>query len=377
MGRSIGLAHGTRAVLSNGVTLFGVAALGWPVSVLLVVYWLEAGVALLRGTCQALFARRNPEYAFIPSAVPGDALTDKRGGVSVGPFPPIYPRNLKGVFAGLTVLIIFWPVGGGVVAMTVGPTVPVEPVLIAISGVVAGHAVGLADYFFTERYADVSVRSALSGRYTLSVLVFGVGGVGALLIAAVPSVVLSVVVVGKLAGDLLFDRRETDDNLTAWDESSSPVETPDNAPTATFRPDRRTLFVRAAGFGVLYLLVPPYLFTVLGAVVVGLFVGPLAGALAFGGAVVVTAVGVAARTDIKLGHLEYRVYPDQIVAYDTLLGTPQWVVEHRTVESVTIESSVLDRVRPGTPTVVVSTYGEQQRLRALERPEAFVETVAR
>lgn len=376
MGRSIDLSQGVRAALSNGVTLLGVAALGWPASVLLVVYWLEAGVALLRGASQALFARREPEYSFIPGAVPGAALTDKRGGISVGSLPPIYPRNGRAVFAAIIVLLIFWPIGGGVVAVTVGPDVSVGPVLLAASGIVIGHAVGFVEYLQSERYRRVSVRSALSGRYTLGVLVFGVGGVGLLSVVSAPSSLLLFVVLAKLAGDLLIGRAErTDDELTEWNEESSEIKTPDVSPEETFRSDRRALFVRAAVFGLVYLLIPPYLFTVIGAVVVGLFVGPFAGLLTLGAAAVVTAASVATRTDLDVGHLEYRVYRDRIVAYDTLLDAPQWTVEDRTIEGVTVESSVFDSVRPGGPTVLLSTFGDDRRLRALRRPEAFVEAV--
>lgn len=377
MRRSIDRGRAVRATLSNAVPLFGVAALGWPAGVLLVVYWIEGGVALLRGTLQASFARQEPEYGVIPGAVPGKALDDKRGGVSVGPLPPIYPRNARAVFAAASVLLIFWPVGAGVVAAaTVDTTVPVGPVSLAVVGVVFGHAVGLVEYLRSEQYASVSVRSALFGRSSVGVLVVGVGVVGLLSAASAPSAVLLVVVSIKFVADLsIGDHEETSDDPTEWDDDSSEVETPDGPPTATFRADRRSLLARAAGFGPLYLLVPPYLFGAIGAVGVGLLAGLGAGLLALGAAVVVTAVAVAVRTDVEVGHLEYRVYRDRIVAYDTLLDASQWALKRRTIEDATVASSVVDSIRPGTRTVVVSTFGDDRRLRALERPEAFVESV--
>ena len=376
MRRPIDRSRAVRAAFSNVVPLLGVAVLGWPASLLLVVYWIEGGVALLRGAFQALFARQEPEYGTIPGVVPGKAVADKRGGVSVGSLPPIYPRNARAVFAAVSVLLIFWPIGGGVVATAVDTAVPVGAVLLAVAGVVIGHAAGLVEYLRSERYAGVSVRLALFGRSTVGVLVFGVAGAGLLSIVSAPSAVLLAVVSLKFVADLLIgDGEETDADLTGWDGESSEVETPDGSPTATFRADRQSLLARAAGFGPLYLLVPPYLFAAAGAVSVGLFVGPGAGVSAFGVAVVVTAVAVAVRTDIEVGHLEYRVYRDRIVAYDTLLDAPQWALKRKTIEDATVASSVFDPIRPGTRTVVVSTFGDDRRLRALERPEAFVAAV--
>ena len=115
------------------------------------------------------------------------------------------------------------------------------------------------------------------------------------------------------------------------------------------------------------------MFLGLAAIVAGLIGGLVVGVAVFGVGIVVAMLGLAVRTDVERGHLEYHVYPDRIVAYDGLLDAPQWSIDRSKIEEVTIKPSRLDRIRPGSRTVVVSTYGDDRRLRALRRPEAFTD----
>ena len=369
-----------RAGLTNLVAVLGVAVFGWSASALLVVYWVEAGVAMVRGIIQGPFAKRERE-----DLTPGErrvrgkytplaSWEDKRGGVSIGPLPPIYPRNMSAVLGSVIVMIIFWPIAGGLVVATVGAELPVGTVLLAVISVVAGHAVGLINYFRNDRYVENTVGSAMSRRYVIGILVLGVGGVFVLSRASPPSVLFLIVAVGKLLADLAVTRAEaSNDPLTEWDEDPLEGRVPEEEPTAVFKPNRRDLLLRAAGIAPFFILIPPYMFVGLAAVFAGLIGGLVPGVAVFAVGMVMAILGLVVRIDVERGHVEYHVYPDRIIAYDGLLNASQWSIDRNVIEDVTITPSKLDQVRPGSPTVVVSTYGNDRHLRALRRPDAFVD----
>jgi hypothetical protein len=351
--------------------------LDWSVGALLLVYWIESGVAIARGLFQGLFAQREPRDTAVPSML-GGSWSEKRGGVSVGPFPPIYPRNVHIVFSGIVVLVLFWPVVGGVAGLAANSTageVPVGSVAVAVVGVFASNTVAAVDYVRNERYTNCTARSAVPQRYVFGVFLFGVGGLYALERAAAPSVVFAAAAAGKLLVDLFVTGFEPDDGLGDWADEPLEERVPAGEPAAVFRTDRRGLLARAPVLVPLYLLAPPYTVLPLAAGIVGLAFGLGAGLATLGVAAAAVTVGRVVGADVESGHVEYRVYPRRIVAYDTLLDAPQWTVRPGTVENVTTTETAFERVLPGGPTVAVSTYDEDRRLYALERPEAFVETV--
>lgn len=376
-----GITPEVRTGLTNLVTVLGVAVFGWSAGALLIIYWIEAGVALVRGFFQGPFARREPEELTpeqqrVRGRLPLASWENKRGGVSIGPLPPVYPRNMSAVSASIIVTLIFWPIAGGLVIATVGPELPIGTVLLAVVGVVAGHTVGLINYFRNNRYIEDTVNSAMSRRYAIGVFVLGVGGVFALSRASPPSVLFLIIAIGKLLADLVIAKAEaSNETLTRWDQESLEEQIPGREPTAVFKANRRDMLLRAAGIAFLLILVPPYIFVGLAAVIVGLVSGVVVGGVAFIIAIVVTMVIILGRTAVERGHLEYHVYPDQIVAYDGLLDAAQWSVDQSKIEEVTVESSRLDRIRPGSQTVVVSTYGDDRRLHALRRPETLIDVL--
>jgi hypothetical protein len=107
-----GIAGQLRAGLTNLVAVIGVATLGWSAGALLVVYWVEAGVALVRGILQGPFAKREPEDGTPEQRrvkdryMPLSSWDDKRSGVSIGLLPPVYPRNMSGVLSSTIVMLI-------------------------------------------------------------------------------------------------------------------------------------------------------------------------------------------------------------------------------------------------------------------------------
>jgi len=369
------IARDVYPVWSAVVVLLGVILFGWSASALLVVYWVEAGIAIVRGTVQGLFAERTPGDLSIDHRLPLSSWGEKRGGVSLWVLPPIYPRNVPIVIAGIIVLVLFWPIAGGMVLVGLEPGIPAGSVLVAVVSLFVGHGVRFVDYITRGRYTDASVRSVLLRRETVSVFVLGVGGLIVYRYASPPSSLLIAVVVVKLVGDIVFARVEPGGSLTEWDDDPVESDVPDGDPIESFRVSRWSLLARAVGYTPLYLLVPPYLFLVCAAGLAGLIGGLGVGVAAGVGAVGVTALGQLVRTAVETAHLEYHVYPSRIVAHDRLLDTPQWTINRPTVTAVAIEPSWVDRIRPGNRTVVVSVYDQENRFRALRRPEAFVASI--
>ena len=389
MVRPATIRRSVRVAASNLVAVIGVTLFGWPAGALLVVYWVEAGIGLVRGVVQAPFARREP-VEVVSRSMPAESWADLCGGVSIGPFPAVYPRNVPVTLSAVIVLLLFWPIAGAVVLLTVESALPVGSVLLAVGGVFFGQTIAGVAFFREKQYRDVSVRAAMGRRHPAAVAALALGG-GLVLVTvgAVPTVLVVSVAVTKTLVE--FAAELTDGGLDAGDDESSgePTGSTDAAsnggassdaasseePTATFRTDRRALLFRTAGAAPIFLLLPPYLFGTLGVLIAGLIGGVQSGLAAL---IVVFAVTVACRLvlrDVAGGHREYRVYPDRIVAYDRLLDTPQWSLRRTVATTASVESSRLDRVRPGGATVVVTTGNDEHRLPALRRPAAFVGTL--
>lgn len=360
---------------STAVVLLGVVLFGWSASALLTIYWVEAGIAIVRGTVQGLFAERTPEDLSIDYKLPLSSWDEKRGGVSLWVLPPMYPRNAPVVVAGIIVLVLFWPLAGAMVVVSIDSSIPAGSVLVAIVSLFVGHSISFVDYILSGRYTDASVRSVLLRREAVSVFILGVGGMIVFIYASPPSNLLVAVVVVKFIGDIVYERVGSASSPTEWEDDPLEDAVPDGDPIETFRVSRWSLLVRAAGYTPLYLLTPPYLFLICAAGLAGLIGGVGVGVAAGVGAIGVTGFGQVIRTAVETGYLEYHVYPSRIVAHDRLLDTPQWTVSRPTVTAVMIRPSWFDRIRPGNRTVVVSVYDEEYRFQALRRPKTFVEVV--
>ncbi|WP_435186604.1 DUF6498-containing protein [Halobellus sp. EA9] len=84
---------GSVAAVANLVPLVGVLALGWNISSLLVLYWIEGLVTVLLAVAKALFAERGSPG--LPDIEPLHELREKRGGWRPpSRLPAVYPRNV-------------------------------------------------------------------------------------------------------------------------------------------------------------------------------------------------------------------------------------------------------------------------------------------
>ncbi len=359
-------------VVANIVVLFGVILFGWSASVLLIVYWVEAGVAIIRGAVQGAFAEDTPKDLAVDQRLPFSSWSKKRGSVSLSRLPPIYPRNIPLVVASIVVMTIFWPVTGAIVIVSVDTGFSIGSVLVGITSLLIGHSVSFVDYIINDRYTTASPRSALLRQQVLSVFALGVGGVIVFTYTSPPSVLLVFIVIVKLISELVFAGLSHTEPLTEWDDDSVEDRVPDTDSTEIFQISRWNLLVREIAYTPLYMLMPPYLFLTFVVILAGL-IGGVRSALIIGFITII--ITMICRIGVKMvqeAHVEYHVYSSHIVAYDTLLDTAQWTVRRSEVIDISVKPSRFDRIRPGGQTVVVSAYDTDYRLQALQNPDLFV-----
>lgn len=211
-GRLLGTAG---VVLTNAVPVVGVVALGWQVSTVFVLYWIESGLLLLRACGLGLLARQEPEGAEGPAPDWADRrIRPVPGG------PPIALRNVPLVVVTAITFGLMWAgVGWVVLAFFVRILETVEgPLSLAAVGLGAvGVALGQLHAFGREVLVDGVHRSisptrtvriaALRWRTTAAALL----ALGFVFPAVVPArmhlapALVAVVATAKLAFDLRFD----------------------------------------------------------------------------------------------------------------------------------------------------------------------------
>src|SRR6056297_1804364 len=173
-------------IAALGVALLsasGVVAFGWNFRVLLVLYWIEAGVVLFSGAVAALFAARPVGEPSRKWFLPLGRLLDKRGSVRpLGRFPPIHPRNVPFVVNLLVVLCTFWPLGLVAVAAlgdsVTLPTATWSSVAVVSLALVFRETITMAEWLREEHYADESPLSVLSRGHLVGLAVLAFGGLG-------------------------------------------------------------------------------------------------------------------------------------------------------------------------------------------------------
>ena len=194
--------------------------------------------------------------------------------------------------------------------------------------------------------------------------------------------VLSVIVLAKLLIEWSAYRAATDGTgrLTGWLAGPDPLETdpdpvavPDGPPDAVVSTHRRAALYNAV-FDVVGkrapFLVMPFIFVwFVVLVVLGDDASPI---LAVG---VSVAIGVAFLGSLALrilmrylryGSLEYRRYGDRIVAYDTLLATPQWSASIPALRDVeVVPDRLADRLLETRTVAVTTGWGDDEARRYL------------
>ncbi|QPV64998.1 multidrug ABC transporter ATPase [Halosimplex litoreum] len=382
--------------------LVGLFVFDWNPRLLLLLYWFEAGVVVLREALQGLFAELPPsdEYRPLRAPVPLASLADVRGGFRPTRWlPPVYPRNVPYVLTGLIPWAAFWPLGGlvlsGLVVSWLDPVVAPASTAVAALAILLKQSFETADWLRTGEYEAVAATGGVSRTYLslLFVLAFVAPFVVGLATATgFPRIALGLVLVAsKVAYDALELRNPGFVHSTVFDAETvgedSPVDAPDGEPIAEFRTDRRAVVVVAALFGVLVSVFSVTLFLVLLGGLAGMLVGgavwgpprgPAVGALA-GVAVVValrSAVQVVAGW-VMGAYTVYRVYPDAVVEYNELTDEPQWAVARGNISEFTVADGRLRSLLPEWFGIarLKSYSGDDRLVGHVSDPEAIAEAI--
>ncbi len=350
---------------ANLLPLVGVVAWGWSLWSLLVVYWVEAFSTIVLAAIKALFAERGSP-GVSGRIEPLHELRAKRGGFRIREsWPPLYPRNVPfalsilGVWS-VTVLplsVLYWLAADP-------PDVFSLDLLLGLVALVFAQTLDfVVEYIGAEEYAEVSAEELVRTPAQLTVVllslaVFATGGgrAGGLL-------VLVGVVVGKASLSLyrfyvehvgtpilrIGDRLLDDDGLG---EPPPELELPDEGVQARVGVNARSVllgsvwsiafgFANRLGLGVLALS--------------GLAIVSREPAWIVGGLFLI-GVFVAARVFsyfFRYGTIEYQRRSDTLVAYDTLLGAPQWIATVDASTEFSVKNAIADRLL-GTGTLTIS-----------------------
>lgn len=400
------LGRAIRPALTFLVPMVGVVAFDWRLRWILVFYWFEIGVTVLRQCTEAAFAGRPNSDAGRVLFPPLRRLQQKRGAVTVSELlPPVYPRTFPTILLSTVVMFAIWVFLGGQIVALGGSVnfasspaeillgVPVDSpasrisLLMGASGVVVGQATTFGSNVRTRPYQELSARAIVGPRQIfgpiLFLLVLSTGlFLGGGKLTDVRSLTFVAVIFGRACVDVADEFGLTEQILpesfardTQVGERDR-VPPGDGEPRAQWRPDRRSVLAlkvltspgRVFGnrAGVVVLAITAFLWFVLdGTATVLVPAGVLVTVAVLG------AVPVVIETDFLYGHLEYRLYDDCVVAYDRLLKTPQWRVELDAVTETEASAAVLDRL-PGLTLerLFVRTRDNSRRLVGLADAEA-------
>ena len=374
--------------LANLLPLVGVVRLGWDPATLVAIYAIEVLFSFPMAALKALFAQRLPrtdrEDATVISV--SNELIEKRGRLDVLPFlPPIYPRNVP--FALAVFGAAAWV--GMIVAFVLVELFPLVGVLArteVIAGVlalVAGQSIETyRDYLRDDRYETTTpyavIETPARQAFFLVFVLFAVPAIG----TDGAGAALGAFVFVKLLVEWSA-HRATDGGgrLTRWlsgpdgvavdgdDQVSVPVGEPDDRVST----DGRAVLYTGL-FDTLSRLAPFYAsWFLIGWLVVLAVLGDGAsrsaairsGLLVCGLFVALLAVRIATFY-LRYGPLEYRRYGDRIVAYDALLGEPQWSAQIGTLRDVAVVPDRLPDRLFGTRTIAATTgWGDDERRRTI------------
>ena len=404
----------TGAVTVDLVAL--VAALFDPFSlyVVLLLYWGDLIGGSVRRVCQTVVAAPREEYSPTePPALTGSGdpnpfrfLTPKLGTVRpVDRLPPIALHNLKpGVLGLLSTSLIVLAVGLTATFLEPPFTVRSWPTvgLLAVGGVaiVAKHGWAVREFVRSDRPPAEEVlpdfRWLATVLMALPVVIVDAAYADAGFDPAAGfAAIASVLVVGRIADEIRRDASSTGADPFVLPE-------PTGRPIERFRTDRRAVRIAGAIDG----LAPRLEWDVLnlqfrlwavvllsaGGFVTAYVVGPAVAVIAVGAAFVAVANGFAiagiAHFESAFGAMEYRLYDDELVAYDTRLEAVQWRAPLDAIRTVTVERGVWT-APPGTDAATValertdlaverSPYGfYRQTLPYVERPERVADRLRR
>ena len=349
---------------ANLLPLVGVVAWEWTLWSLLVVYWMEALSTVLLAAAKTLFAERGSPG--VPGGIePLHELREKRGGWRFhDSWPPVYPRNVPfalsilGVWA-VTVIPLsafYW--------LSVAPDVRLSlHLVLAIGALFVAQAADFAFEYVGEReYETVSAQQIVRTPAQLSALVLSLGLFTADAGRASGILVLLAVVLAKttLSAYRFYVEHvgtpvlSLSERFFGGDDSEPPPEL--DLPDADVRA-RVTVDAKPVLLGSLWAVAYGFASRVGLATLALLGLSLAAGEwLWFAVALLLALAIVAARVSsyyLRYGTVEYQRRGDRLVAYDTALDAPQWIVAVDSTTEFAVRNAIADRLL-GTGTLTIT-----------------------
>ncbi|WP_128478383.1 DUF6498-containing protein [Halorussus pelagicus] len=401
----------TALCLGNATALASVLVFDWSVTLLLVLYWLEAGILLVRTGVEGLLAEVPTEPfrdGYRIKLFERLELGSKRGTVEIhDDLPPVHPRNTPAVLSLLRRVAVFWVPTGVVLLFVVPDSLAFDPVAVALVSVgtlafAYRHWSAFRRSFLDDRrYEEVSASVVWPRRrflwlafLTFSAAVYGNPAVVSSADAS-GSVRTSVgamflfVACCKLAYETYRvtivgypTRYEHRSGLLSFDwvsgsigEERTAIESPESEPTAVFRTERRAVRVDGILYGLGYGILYPGSVGIAGIVLLILadVIGPVFGGLLVAGFVGSVVAGQIWLFDTQYGHLEYRVYSDELVVYDRKTDEPQLHVTSSDFREVSVSRGITQRLSGVGRLKLTQINGDVHVFRYLAEPDELAE----
>ena len=374
-------------VCVNLLPLVGVVAWGWNLTSLLVLYWMEALATVVMAAVKALFAERGSP-GISGSVEPLHELREKRGGWRPRPeWPPIYPRNIPfalsvvGVWSvtALPLTLLYWGTNSPDISLSLNLVMGIGALLIA-----QGRDF-ITEYVGDEEYATASAQELLRTPTQLGVVVLSVGLLatdsregGAVLLVGVV-VAKAAISAYRFYADHVGEPILRLGERFAADVSEPPpeLELPDAPVRGRVEVDARSVllgsiwavaFGFATRFGMGSVVVTG--FAVLAQRPLWIAVGLTA--------ILAVIAGRVCSFYLRYGTIEYQRRGDDLMAYDTLLDSPQWIVPVDSATEFSVKNAIVDRLR-GTDTLTVanvaSADGRDVQLGPVRDASEAVETL--